>query len=123
MPLARTEPLRREIAREFPDRPFHIDFWDGTSVAATNGGGPRFRVRSPRAVAHALLAPGQLGLGRAYVEGEIEVDDLDAVLDLLRDWTPPPIDAAGRRRLLLAAARAIGVMRPPRPPAIELRPR
>jgi cyclopropane-fatty-acyl-phospholipid synthase len=45
------------------------------------------------------------------------------VLDLLRDWSPPAIDGAARRRLLLAATRAIGVMRPPRPPAVELRPR
>ena len=42
--------------------------------------GPTFTVRSPRAVAHALRAPGQLGLGRAYVAGELEVDDIDAVM-------------------------------------------
>ena len=82
-----------------------------------------FIVRSPRAVAHALLAPGQLGLSRAYVSGELEVDDLDAVLALLREWTPPPIDRATQRRLLLDAVRATGIMRPPRPPAVELRPR
>jgi cyclopropane-fatty-acyl-phospholipid synthase len=119
-----TEPLRAELSAALPDRPFELRFWDGSTLPSTNGnGGPVFCARSPRAVAHALRAPGQLGLSRAYVSGELEVDDIDAVLDLLRDWAPPPIDAATRRRLLLGAVRAAGVMRPPRPPAVELRPR
>jgi cyclopropane-fatty-acyl-phospholipid synthase len=120
-----TAPLRRELEVALPERPFELQFWDGSALPATAGNGnhPVFSARSPRAVAHALLAPGQLGISRAYVSGELEVDDLDAVLDLLRDWSPPAIDAAARRRLLLAAARAVGVMRPPRAPAIELRPR
>jgi cyclopropane-fatty-acyl-phospholipid synthase len=120
-----TAPLRRELEAALPERPFELHFWDGSALPATAGNGARpvFSARSPRAVAHALLAPGQLGLSRAYVSGELDIDDLDAVLELLRDWTPPPIDAASKRRLLLAAARAVGVMRPPRPPAIELRPR
>jgi cyclopropane-fatty-acyl-phospholipid synthase len=120
--FARTAPLRREIEGTFPDRPFAIEFWDGTGVAATNGGGPTFRVRSPEAVAHALLAPGQLGLGRAYVSGGVEVDDMDAVLDVVSGWRPPPVDGRARARLLLAAVQAAGVQRPPRPPAAELRP-
>jgi cyclopropane-fatty-acyl-phospholipid synthase len=117
--------LRRELAVALPERPFELQFWDGSALPATAGNGhhPIFSAHSPRAVAHALLAPGQLGLSRAYVSGELEVDDLDAVLDLLRDWSPPAIDGATQRRLLLAAARAVGVMRPPRPPAVELRPR
>jgi cyclopropane-fatty-acyl-phospholipid synthase len=120
-----TAPLRRELEAALPERPFELHFWDGSALPATvgNGARPAFDVRSPRAVAHALLAPGQLGLSRAYVSGELEVDDLDAMLDLLRDWTPPAVDGPARRRLLLAAARAVGLMRPPRPPAIELRPR
>ena len=42
---------------------------------------------------------------------------------MLREWSPPPIDGPTRRRLLLGALRAAGLMRPPRPPAVELRPR
>ncbi|HEX2451450.1 MAG TPA: hypothetical protein VHJ69_09920 [Gemmatimonadales bacterium] len=60
--------------------PVRIEFWDGSAVPASRGGGPTFLVRSPRAVAHILHAPGQLGLGRAYVSGELEVDDLDALI-------------------------------------------
>jgi cyclopropane-fatty-acyl-phospholipid synthase len=97
--------------------------WDGTQLGSTNGGGPTFYVRSPVALAHALRAPGQLGMGRAYVSGELEVDDLDAVLETLDSWQPPPLDRAARARLVIAAARACGPRLPPRAPAAELRPR
>jgi cyclopropane-fatty-acyl-phospholipid synthase len=123
MPIARTAPLLTELERALPERPFTVSMWDGTELPATNGGGPTFYVRSPGAIAHALRAPGQLGMGRAYVSGELEVDDLDAVLETLDDWHAPPLDRAARARLLLAAARACGPRLPPRRPAAELRPR
>jgi cyclopropane-fatty-acyl-phospholipid synthase len=119
--LSTTAPIRSELASALPDRPFTVEFWDGTELPSTNGGGPRFSVRSPSAFAHALRAPGQLGLGRAYVSGD--VDDVDAVLDLLDSWQPPSLDRAARARLALAAARASGLQRPPKPPKAELRPR
>jgi cyclopropane-fatty-acyl-phospholipid synthase len=121
--LARTAPLRTELKRTLPARPFSVELWDGSRLPATNGGGPTFLVRSPAAVAHALRAPGQLGLGRAYVSGALDVDDLDAVLELLRSWRPPPLDRSARARLMLAAARACGLQRPPPVPASELKPR
>ena len=122
MAFARPDALRAELERALPDRPFAIRWWDGATTPATNGGGPTFRVRSPRALGHALRAPGQLGLGRAYVSGELEVDDIDAVIALLRDWQPPTIDGAEKRRLALAAARANGLTPLPPVPASELRP-
>jgi cyclopropane-fatty-acyl-phospholipid synthase len=122
MPFANTGPLRREIESRLPERPFTVEFWDGTEAASTTGDGPTFSVRSPRAAAHALLAPGQLGLGRAYVSGEIEVDDIDAVIALLDNWQPPELDGADKRALLLGAVRAAGVTKPPPRPASELRP-
>ncbi len=106
-----------------PERPFAVRFWDGTELPATSGDGraPTFAVRSPKAIAHMLRAPGQLGLGRAYVSGQLEPDDLDGVVRLLDGWKPPPLDAATRARLALAAARATGLTRPPPTPATELR--
>ncbi|HVL31005.1 MAG TPA: cyclopropane-fatty-acyl-phospholipid synthase family protein [Solirubrobacteraceae bacterium] len=120
-----TAPLRRELAAALPERPFELHLWDGTALPATagDGAGPVFAARSPAAVAHVLRAPGQLGLSRAYVSGELAVDDLDALMALLRDWTPPPLDGRTKRSLLLAAARAAGLMRPPPLPRSELRPR
>jgi cyclopropane-fatty-acyl-phospholipid synthase len=122
MALATTAPLRREIEARIPERPFTVEFWDGTRLPSTSGNGPVFSVRSPRAAAHVLRAPGQLGLGRAYVSGELEVDDIDAVIALLDGWQPPPLDGAGKRALLLGAVRAAGVTKPPPRPQAELRP-
>jgi cyclopropane-fatty-acyl-phospholipid synthase len=124
MAFSTTAPLRREIAARIPDRPFTVRFWDGTELPATagNGDGPTFSVRSPRAAAHALRAPGQLGLGRAYVSGELEVDDIDAVIALLDGWQPPALDGADKRALLLGAVRAAGLTVPPPRPAAELAP-
>jgi cyclopropane-fatty-acyl-phospholipid synthase len=122
--LRSTEPLRRELAANLPERPFRVTFWDGSELASTDGNGaPTLHVKSPRALAHALRSPGQLGIGRAYATGEIEPDDLDAFLLMLRRYQPPPLDRAAQLRLALAAARATGPMRPPRVPKVEQRPR
>src|SRR5215468_5751907 len=122
MPFANPAPLRREIEARLPERPFTLEFWDGTRIPSTDGDGPTFSVRSPRAAAHALLAPGQLGLGRAYVSGELEVDDIDAVIELLNEWQPPALESADKRALLVGAVRAAGIVKPPARPASELRP-
>ena len=84
--------------------------------------GPRFSIRSPRAAAHVLYHPFELGLGRAYVSGEIEVDDLDAVVDIVREWQPPEFDRATKARLALAAIQAAGLEKPPQRPEAELVP-
>jgi cyclopropane-fatty-acyl-phospholipid synthase len=122
VPFANTAPLRREIATRLPERPFTIEFWDGSEVPSTSGNGPVFSVRSPRAIAHALRAPGQLGLGRAYVSGELEVDDIEQVIRVLDGWQPPSLDKTDQRALMLAAVRAMGIVKPPPRPAAELRP-
>jgi cyclopropane-fatty-acyl-phospholipid synthase len=122
VPFANTAPLRREIATRLPERPFTIAFWDGSKVPSTSGDGPVFSVRSPRAIAHALRAPGQLGLGRAYVSGELEVDDIEQVIRVLDSWQPPSLDKTDQRALMLAAVRAMGIVKPPPRPKAELRP-
>ena len=74
-----SRPLGRELQRVFPSRPFHVRFWDGGAVGGDRAdGAPTFFVRRPSALAHFLSAPGTLGLGRAYVDGSLAVDDLDA---------------------------------------------
>jgi cyclopropane-fatty-acyl-phospholipid synthase len=123
MPFAQTHSLVHELERSVPSRPFTVRFWDGATLPSTNGNGPTFTVRSPEAVAHALRAPGQLGLGRAYATGLLELDDLDGVIDLLTSWDPPPLERGTQARLALAALRACGLTRPPRAPAAEFRPR
>jgi cyclopropane-fatty-acyl-phospholipid synthase len=120
--LQRSAPLRSELSRVLPERPFTLRFWDGGELPATAPNGLVFSLRSPAAVGHVLRAPSQLGLGRAYVSGTLEVSDLDGLIDLLGSFRPPPIDAGARVRLALAALRACGRTLPPPVPPSELRP-
>jgi cyclopropane-fatty-acyl-phospholipid synthase len=119
--LSSPRPFLRELRSALPERPFAVRLWDGSTLPPSNGAGPTFDVRSPDAFAHALLHPGQLGLGRAYVSGALDVDDLDAALELLDEWKPPALDRRAQARLALAAARAFGIRRPPGAPGAELR--
>jgi cyclopropane-fatty-acyl-phospholipid synthase len=113
--------LGEKLERALPDRPFTIELWDGTRIPSTRDG-PTLKIHSPRAIGHLLRAPGELGLGRAYVCGEIDVDDLDGVIALLGRWSPPPIGPTAKLDLGLAALRAAGIRRLPQPPAAELKP-
>ena len=121
--MPQTTPFREALAEALPERPFTISLWDGTALPSTNGNGPTLTARSPQAIAHALRAPGQLGLGRAYVSGELEVDDLDAIIEVADGWQPPPLDARTKAKLAVTALRAAGAQRPPKRPASELVPR
>jgi len=118
-----TAPFRQAFEETFTDRPFTIRFWDGSTIPSTTGDGPVFEIRSPRAVGYVLSAPGQLGVGRAYVMGEIEPDDMEKALQVVNTWRPPPLDRKTQARLALAALRAGGIQKPPPPPAAELRPK
>ncbi len=124
MPFSRPSALREELRRTFPERPFGVRLWDGSELPPTTSGRvvPTFTVRSPRAITHLLRAPGQLGLARAYVSGELELEDLDAVAVLLKSWSPPPLDRAAKRRLAAAAVKAAGLSALPPIPEAELRP-
>ena len=119
--LARTESLRQELRAALPHRPFALRFWDGSGVEPTDDHGPTFTFRSPRAFAHVLRAPGELGIGRAYVAGLVDVDDLDAALRIVDSFEAPPLSVRQQARLGLAVIRACGVQLPPRAPATELR--
>jgi cyclopropane-fatty-acyl-phospholipid synthase len=121
MALLRTSgPLSRELRRALPSRPFHVRFWDGSAVEATEADAPTFSLKRPAALAHFLRAPGPLGLGRAYVEGSLAVDDLDAAFIVVDDWEPPPLRGADRVRLGLAIAAAAAPGGIPRRPSLEL---
>jgi cyclopropane-fatty-acyl-phospholipid synthase len=113
-------PLARELERVLPSRPFHVRFWDGGSVGATVADAPTFFVRRPSALAHFLRAPDSLGLGRAYVDGSLAVDDLDAAFIVVDDWRPPPLANTDRLRLGLALAAAAAPGGIPRRPGLEL---
>ncbi len=115
-----SRPLGRELQRVFPSRPFNVRFWDGGTVAATVEEAPTFFVRRPVALAHFLSAPGTLGLGRAYVDGSLAVDDLDRALLVVDEFEPPELSLADRVRLGLAAAAAAVPGGLPKRPSLEL---
>jgi cyclopropane-fatty-acyl-phospholipid synthase len=116
--------FRSALIEALPERPFTLALWDGSVVPPTNGGGgPTFKITTPRALGHVLRAPSQLGVGRAYVSGGLDVDDIDAALALLARWSPPPLDTRAKRRIALAALRAGAWRGVPRVPEMELRPK
>lgn len=121
MAFGRAAALRQEIQAALPERPFVLRFWDGSAVDATEPGAPTFTLRSPKALAHVLRAPGELGLGRAYASGLLEVDDLEAALRIIDTFEPPRLPIRAQLRLAIAAVRAVGLVAPPRRPATELR--
>jgi cyclopropane-fatty-acyl-phospholipid synthase len=113
-------PLSRALSDVFPERPFNVRFWDGGAVQATSADAPTFFVRRPSALSHFLRAPDTLGLGRAYVDGSLEVDDLDAGFIVIDEWEPPELSVTDKARLglgVLAAALAGGI---PKRPSLEL---
>jgi len=119
--LGRTGPLRAALEHALPERPFAVRLWDGSEVSSTTTGAPTFTLRSPRGLAHVLRAPGELGLVRAYVTGLLDVDDLEGAIAIVDEWKPPSVSPRTGARLALGAARACGVVIPPRAPSIELR--
>jgi cyclopropane-fatty-acyl-phospholipid synthase len=119
--LSQTAPLRQALTTSLPRRPFGVRFWDGTEVPATEPDAPTLTLLTPRALAHALRAPGELGLGRAYVAGMLEVDDMEAALRMVDEFEPPDLSIRQQLNLALAVVRACGLVMPPPVPATELR--
>ncbi|MDH6119657.1 cyclopropane-fatty-acyl-phospholipid synthase [Kitasatospora sp. GAS204A] len=114
--------------------PFRLQTWDGSVAGAPDA--PVLLLRNRRALRRLLWAPGELGLARAYVSGDLELgpgEDLYRVLAEAAHFAERPAVRAlrlgpgelagpgGRRALaVLAKAGALGP-RPPLPPE-EARP-
>lgn len=76
------EPLLHELLGATV--PVRFEFWDGSAVGPLDGPG-MVAVGSPDAVRRLLWSPGELGLGRAYVSGDLDVvGDVFGVLRALR---------------------------------------
>jgi cyclopropane-fatty-acyl-phospholipid synthase len=107
--------------------PVAVRAWDGSVIPAGDPTAPTVVLRSPDALRRLLWAPGEIGLSRAYVTGELDVEgDLGEALRLVRTAArygrPARLTPATVGRALLAAAR-LGVVKPPLPrPASEARP-
>jgi cyclopropane-fatty-acyl-phospholipid synthase len=102
--------------------PFRVEFWDGSTLGP-DGSQATVLVRSQRALRWLVTAPGELGLARAYVSGDIDVEgDLEVVLAVGDGRGDLRLGARGWAE----AARALavsGALRPLRlqPPSEEAR--
>lgn len=101
--------------------PVRFELWDGSAVGPEGGVGSVV-VRSPEALRHALWAPGELGVVRAYVAGALEVrGDLFEVLRALRRSLADPLRADPRlmARAVQALVRLRALAPPPGRPSVE----
>lgn len=111
--------------------PVPIQWWDG-SVSNPTEGSARILVRSPRGLRRILYSPNQLGVVRAYVAGELDIEgDIFEILAarnvLATDDAPVRINL-GIRQILsgvyaLARVGALGAPLSPPPEEVQLRGR
>ncbi|MFF4339493.1 class I SAM-dependent methyltransferase [Kitasatospora sp. NPDC001540] len=115
--------------------PLRVRAWDGSQAGPA--GAPTVVLRNRRALRRLLWAPGELGLARAYVSGDLELapdTDLYEVLAAVTAFAEDPaalrprigprdyLGAPGRR--LLTTALRLGAVGPnPAPPVEEVRHR
>ncbi len=119
---ATVEPLVRTFYRDEP--PVRLEFWDGSHLGDDSSRGVA-HVRSAEALRHLVWAPGELGLGRAFVTGAFDVTgDLVGVLERL-EHAAGSHHVGGRQvaSALVAAVRLGAFGPPPTTPPEESRPR
>jgi cyclopropane-fatty-acyl-phospholipid synthase len=100
-----------------PEAPLRIEFWDGSAFGPA-GASARVVMHSPRALQRILRSPGELGSGRAYVSGDLDIDgDVYAVL-ALHDVRTDLRLGTGEWFAALRAAAGVGALRPGRIPIV-----
>ena len=116
--------LQAVLAAFFPKGvPIRFSFWDG-SEAGPASDESRAIVRSPEALKRLLWAPGELGVARAFVAGDIDIEgDIFTVLRALHDAMSNRLPRASDTvlPLLSAVARLRLAGLPPAPPDVEVR--
>jgi cyclopropane-fatty-acyl-phospholipid synthase len=101
--------------------PCRIEAYDASAAGPVDAK-LTLRIKSPEAIARVLSRPGELGLARAYVAGDLELDgDLYDLFTL----EMPPLAKMLRSVPATHLVRELGLknLRPPPPPKIEARPR
>ena len=110
------------------DLPWRLRAWDGSEAGPSEA--PVLVVRSPLALRRLMWAPGELGLARAYVAGDIDLEDdvfdtMDALSALGRLSTAATFPRPSAREWLSMARTglALGAVGPPPAPPPEEFPR
>src|SRR3954452_7858349 len=107
--------------------PVTIRMWDGSKLGPPESeSDATIVVRSPSALRRLVYAPNELGLGRAFVAGEIDLEgDVFAALSVLRRSVTQEDERAdiklGARAWVgaIRAAGELGALAPPLPPPPE----
>ncbi len=108
-----------------PDAPVEFTAYDG-SHAGMPGSPVKVTVRSPAAVAYLAQAPGGLGLARAYVSGQLDVEgDMYEALNRMTKAQAIGLSVAEKLRLLnaLGGPKLLLHRVPPPPQEVQLRKR
>jgi cyclopropane-fatty-acyl-phospholipid synthase len=103
--------------------PLQIAFWDGTSVGP-EASDAVVRINRPEALRRILYTPNEVGLARAYVSGDLDIEgDFDVALDALLEAHPDEFRLGPKDWVQgLSAAARVGVLGRPLPaPAEEAR--
>jgi cyclopropane-fatty-acyl-phospholipid synthase len=120
---ARLADLIREVSGTA--LPVRLRAWDGTEAGPRDA--PVLVIRNRRALRRMLWAPGELGLARAYVTGDVEVEG-DLADGLRRAWqasrsrsspTRLKLSPVDRLRVLTVGTGLGALGLPPKPPAAE----
>ncbi|HEX6229952.1 MAG TPA: class I SAM-dependent methyltransferase [Solirubrobacterales bacterium] len=116
-------PLAARLERRLPGGiPFAVRFWDDSELRPEAGGsGDTIVVRDSRALSYVATAPNQIGLGRAWVAGDLDLDgDLERALRAGERLRGLRLGMGDKLASLAAAARAGALrLRRPAPPASE----
>ena len=87
------------------DLPVAIECYDGSRIGPRDAS-TRLVVRSPDALRYLIAAPGELGFGRAYVSGQLDVEG--SIFDALELRRNLPAIKLGARQWLALARRGPG---------------
>lgn len=91
--------------------PVSFQFWDGSCLVGTNPSAGAVILRSPRALRRALWRPGELGLARAWVEGDLDADgDLFEIIRRCEQPTRSGFAVRERGALRVARIAALGAI-------------
>jgi cyclopropane-fatty-acyl-phospholipid synthase len=109
--------------------PVNVRAWDGSELTAGDATAPTVVINSPDALRRMIWAPGEIGLSRAYVTGELDVEG-ELADAFRRIWAATRernlkgrIGPAALARAAAAAYKLGAVKRPLPPPVSEARPK
>ncbi|MEO6988551.1 MAG: cyclopropane-fatty-acyl-phospholipid synthase family protein [Aquihabitans sp.] len=107
------------VASMVGELPVRVEFWDGSAIGPEDGPGT-IRLRTPDALRRILWAPGELGVARAFVAGDLDVEG--EILPLIKSLRPAGARLHNELKTIPAVVKALhrfGLMNGPLSPPPE----